>query len=61
MSKTRGSFSTSEKLSIINEADQFGVSATLSKHNLYSNFRVSRTFKHRCNNELFRQYDFRGQ
>ena len=34
MSKTRRSFSASEKLAIINEADQFGVSATLRKHNL---------------------------
>ena len=34
MSKTRRSFSASEKLSIINEADQYGVSATLRKHNL---------------------------
>jgi len=32
MSKTRRSFSASEKLAIINEADQFGVSATLCKH-----------------------------
>lgn len=34
MSRTRRSFSASEKLSIINEADQIGVSATLRKHNL---------------------------
>lgn len=34
MSKTRRSFSASEKLSIINEVDQFGVTATLRKHNL---------------------------
>ena len=34
MSKTRRSFSASEKLAIINEAEQFGVSATLRKHNL---------------------------
>jgi putative transposase len=34
MSKTRRSFSASEKLSIINEADQFGVSQTLRMHNL---------------------------
>lgn len=34
MSKARRSFSASEKLAIINEADQFGVSATLRKHNL---------------------------
>lgn len=34
MSKTRRSFSASEKLSIINEADQFGLSQTLRKHNL---------------------------
>jgi putative transposase len=34
MSKTRRSFSASEKLSIINEADQFGVTVTLRKHNL---------------------------
>ena len=34
MSKARRSFSASEKLSIINEADQFGVTQTLRKHNL---------------------------
>lgn len=34
MSKIRRSFSASEKLSIINEADQFGVTVTLRKHNL---------------------------
>jgi putative transposase len=34
MSKTRRSFSASEKLSIINEADQYGITATLRKHNL---------------------------
>lgn len=34
MSKTRRRFSASEKLSIINEADQFGVTQTLRKHNL---------------------------
>ena len=34
MSKSRKSFSVSEKLSIINEADQFGVTQTLRKHNL---------------------------
>ena len=34
MSRTRRSFSASEKLSIINEADQFGVTQTLRKHNL---------------------------
>ena len=34
MSKTRRSFSAYEKLSIINEADQFGVTVTLRKHNL---------------------------
>ena len=34
MSKTRRSFSASEKLSIINVADQFGVTQTLRKHNL---------------------------
>ena len=32
MSKSRRSFSASEKLSIINEADQFGVTQTLRKH-----------------------------
>jgi len=41
MSKTRRSFSASKKLSIINEADQFGITQTLRKHNLshsvYSN------------------------
>ncbi len=35
MSRTRRSFSASEKLSIINEADQLGVTQTLRKHNLY--------------------------
>jgi len=34
MSKTRRSFSASEKLAIINEAYQFGVTATLRKYNL---------------------------
>lgn len=34
MSKTRRSFSAAEKLAIINEADQFGVTQTLRKHNL---------------------------
>jgi putative transposase len=35
MSKTRRSFSASEKLAIINETDQFGVTSTLRKHNLF--------------------------
>lgn len=34
MSRNRMSFSTAEKLSILNEADQFGVTVTLRKHNL---------------------------
>lgn len=34
MSKYKRSFSASEKLTIINEADQFGVTQTLRKHNL---------------------------
>lgn len=34
LSKTRGSFLPSEKLSIINDADQLGLSQTLCKHNL---------------------------
>jgi putative transposase len=34
MSKARRSFSASEKLAIINEADQFGVTATLRKYSL---------------------------
>ena len=34
MSKSRRSFSASEKLSIINEADQLGVTQTLRNHNL---------------------------
>ena len=34
MSKSRRSFSTWEKLSIINEADQLGITQTLRKHNL---------------------------
>jgi putative transposase len=32
MSKAKRSFSASDKLSIINEADQFGVTKTLLKH-----------------------------
>jgi putative transposase len=40
MSTNRKSFSASEKLAIINEAEQFGVTQTLRKHNLlYSVFR----------------------
>ncbi len=39
MSKSRRSFSASEKLSIINEADQFGVTQTLRKHRLQFNFK----------------------
>ena len=34
MSKTRRSFSTSEKLTIINEADQYRVTQPLCKHKL---------------------------
>src|SRR4028119_1858316 len=34
MSKSRRSFSAEEKLAIINEADQFGTTQTLRKHNL---------------------------
>ena len=34
MSKTRRSFSASQKLEIINEADQFGITQTLRKHSL---------------------------
>lgn len=34
MAKSRRSFSASEKLSIISEADQFGITQTLRKHNL---------------------------
>jgi len=34
MSKSRRSFSASEKLAIINEADQFGVTQTTRKYNL---------------------------
>lgn len=34
MSRTRRSFSAAEKLAIINEADQLGVTVTLRKHNL---------------------------
>ena len=34
MSKSRRSFSAWEKLSIINEADQLGITQTLRKHNL---------------------------
>jgi putative transposase len=34
MAKSRRSFSVAEKLQIINEADQFGITQTLRKHNL---------------------------
>ena len=34
MSSARRSFSTSEKIAIINEANQYGVNQTLRKHNL---------------------------
>lgn len=34
MAKTRRSFSVEQKLQIIQEADQFGITATLRKHNL---------------------------
>jgi putative transposase len=34
MSRTRRSFSASEKPSIINEADQLGITQALRKHNL---------------------------
>jgi putative transposase len=34
MTRQRRSFSDSEKLAIINEADQFGVTQTIRKHNL---------------------------
>jgi putative transposase len=34
MSKQRRSFSAAEKLAIINDADQHGISQTLRKHNL---------------------------
>lgn len=34
MSTNRRSFSASEKLAIINEAEQFGITQTLRKHNL---------------------------
>ena len=40
MSKSRSSFSASEKLSIINEADQFGVKAVLE------GYRVNQEFTH---------------
>lgn len=33
MLRKKRSFSTSEKLEIINEADQFGITVTLRKHN----------------------------
>jgi len=36
MSKSRGNFSASENLSIIIEADQFGFTQTLRKHQLSS-------------------------
>ena len=39
MSKSRRSFSASEKLSLINEADQFGVTQTLRKHRLQFNIK----------------------
>ena len=34
MTKQRRSFSAAEKLNILNEADQYGVTQTLRKHNL---------------------------
>ena len=34
MTRQRRSFSASEKLAIINEADQFGITQTMRKHNL---------------------------
>ena len=34
MSKNRRTFTSAEKLAIINEADQYGVTPTLRKHNL---------------------------
>ena len=34
MSKSRRSFSVEQKIQIISEADQFGISQTLRKHNL---------------------------
>jgi len=34
MSKNRRRFTAAEKLTIINEADQFGITQTLRKHNL---------------------------
>jgi transposase-like protein len=47
MSKIRRSFSASEKLSIINIADQFGVTVTLCKHNLSP--RIFRRWKENFN------------
>jgi putative transposase len=47
MSKAIRSFSASEKLSIINEADQFGVTQTLHKHQLSSS--VFRRWKENFN------------
>jgi putative transposase len=34
MSKSRRSFTAEQKLSIINESEQFGITQTLRKHNL---------------------------
>jgi len=36
MAKNRRSFSAAEKLAIINEADQYGITQTLRKHSLSS-------------------------
>ena len=47
MSKSRGNFSASENLSIIIEADQFGVTQTLRKHQLSSS--VFRRWKENFN------------
>lgn len=44
MTRQRSSFSASEKLSIINEADQYGVTQTLRKHNLSHSVYVSTQF-----------------
>jgi putative transposase len=43
MSKNRRTFTAAEKLAIINEAEQFGITQTLRKHNLsHSVFRIWR-------------------
>jgi putative transposase len=47
MSRTRRTFSVEQKLQIIQEADQFGITQTLRKHNLSHN--VFSRWRHQFN------------